>query len=90
VGGGPAYPRFLPDGRHFLYAANARGTTSIFLGQLDGPDRRHLVDATYGEYVPGSLLFVRDRTLFVQPFDSSRLELTGSPLRVAEEVAAIS
>ena len=90
IGGGPAYPRFLPDGRHFLYAADARGTTSIFLGQLDGPDRRHLVDATYGEYVPGSLLFVRDRTLFVQPFDSTRLELTGSPLRVAEEVAAIS
>jgi Tol biopolymer transport system component len=35
---------------------------------------------------PGYLLFLRDRTLMAQSFDADRLELTGEPFPVAEQV----
>jgi serine/threonine protein kinase/Tol biopolymer transport system component len=81
-------PRFLPDGRHFLYyvrgSQNARG---VYVGDLDGtsPSRR-LFDADAGAAytASGYLLFVRERTLFAQRFHAGRLELTGTPFRVAE------
>jgi serine/threonine protein kinase len=80
-------PRFLPDGRHFLYyvrgSEHARG---VYVGDLDAasPSRR-LFDADAGAaYAPGYLLFVRERILFAQAFDAGRLELQGTPFRVAE------
>jgi len=36
----------------------------------------------------GRLLFVRDATLFAQPFDAGRLQLSGDPVRVAEAVGS--
>ena len=45
-------------------------------------------------YVPdvapgiGRLLFVRDATLFAQPFDAGRLQLSGDAVRVAEPVGS--
>ena len=45
-------------------------------------------------YVPdvasgiGRLLFVRDSTLFAQPFDAGRLQLSGDAVRVAEPVGS--
>ena len=61
------------------------------LGQLDGPQRTRLLDADYAEYGPsGYLFFVRDRALFAQQLDASRLEVTGSPLQIAENVAGFS
>ena len=35
----------------------------------------------------GELLFVREDTLFAQPFDSGSLELSGNPVVVAENVS---
>ena len=37
---------------------------------------------------PGYLLFVREGTLMAQSFDASRLELSGEPLPVAEQVVS--
>jgi len=37
-------------------------------------------------YSQGYLLFLRERTLMAQPFDSKRLDVTGEPTRVAEDV----
>jgi dipeptidyl aminopeptidase/acylaminoacyl peptidase len=50
--------------------------------------RASLVDADAGWYASsGQLLFVRQGTLFAQPFDPDRLELSGVPIAIAEQVA---
>jgi serine/threonine protein kinase/Tol biopolymer transport system component len=83
---GQRFPHFLPDGRHFLYfVAETRG---VYLGQLDALERRRLLDADAAAVfaAPGQVLFVREGTLFAQPFDPDRLELSGQPRPVAERV----
>lgn len=80
----------LPDGRRFLYQVSGSSpeTSGIHLGSLDGDSpRRLLPDASNVLYVPngtqasaGFLLFVREATLMAQPFDASRLELSGGPI----------
>ena len=88
---GHSSPEFLPDGRHFLYFAqgtpDARG---IYLGELGNLTARRLLYAdARGVYVSsGYLLFVRGSTLYAQPFNVSRLELSGAPFVVAESVMA--
>src|SRR6266568_3217942 len=85
---GHGFPQFLPDGRHFLYSvtgnAEARG---VYTGQLGGSETKRLLDADAAVYTPsGQLLFVRQGTLFAQDFDPIRLELSGNPFPVAEQV----
>jgi hypothetical protein len=87
---GHGSPHFLPDGHHFLYyvrgGPEARG---VHLGQLEGTESRRLFDAdSAAVYAPsGTLLFIRQGTLFAQTFDPVRLELSGNPSPVAEQVA---
>jgi serine/threonine protein kinase len=87
-----AFPEFLPDGRHFLYQVRASSTAkfSIYVASLDDRKTKLLLsDAdSQGTYAaPGYLLFVRDRTLFAQPFDVKSLRLSGEPTAVAGDVA---
>ncbi len=98
---GQLYPTFLPDGRHFLYFQNSdipenRGG---YIGSLDsrpeeqGP-KQLLATTSAPHYVPpqdsgpGQILFLREQTLMVQPFDDKRLELVGEPVPVAENVGS--
>ena len=87
---GHAFPHFLPDGRHFLYfvvgSPDARG---VYVGQLDGSATRRLFDADApAVYTAGHLLFVRNGTLYAQPFDTAQLEVRGSASPVADDVMA--
>src|SRR5579864_1715252 len=89
---------FLPDGRHFLYfRAGPPEVSGIYVGSLDAnPEEqkreRLLATRFVAEYTPsqdpvgGRLLFMRDSTLMVQPFDAGRLQLTGEPIAVAEQL----
>ena len=89
------WPVFLPDGHRFLYFAGnplseaAASTNGIYLGSLDGKDRKFLVQADSNALYapPGFLLFLKGATLVAQPIDTSRLEVTGEATPVAEEVA---
>ncbi len=87
-----AYPFFLPDGRHFLYlsVANVGGvpSTATYVGSLDAKDKpRPLVKGVSNiVYARGHVLFIRDRTLMAQPFDSVRLELKGEAVPIAEQL----
>jgi len=91
--GGHHFPQFFSDGRHFLYsvvgAADVRG---IYIGQLDGPETRRLLDADVATvFAPSEyLLFVRQGTLYAQNFDAARLELSGNPVPVAEQVLTLT
>jgi dipeptidyl aminopeptidase/acylaminoacyl peptidase len=79
--------RFLPDGRHFLYAAS--GTPdAIYVGSLDGSAGREILrGVTSATFVqPGYLLFNRQQTLMAQRFDPSALATEGLPRPLAEDV----
>ena len=84
------HPRFLPDGRHFIYLANSpqRESAGIYVGSLDKQEPKRLASSdSHAEYSPpGYLLFLRDRTLMAQGFDTDKLELRGEPFSVAEHV----
>jgi len=87
------FPRFLPDGRHFLYLARSAKPehTGIFAGSLDGSPARHVlsVDSAALYAPPGYLLFAKGRVLMAQPFDARQLRVTGEAVRVAEDVALL-
>ena len=89
---GHLFPHFLPDGRHFLYLAvsGRRENIGVYAGSLDSKDTKRLLDVqSEARYAaPGYLLFVRDGTLLAQSFDASRLELSGDPFPIAEQVVA--
>jgi Tol biopolymer transport system component len=83
------YPYFLPDGRHFLYLAQASGGVphGVYIGSLDSTERKRLLDGgSNAQYAQGALVFLRGTTLVAQPFDVSRLALTGEPVPLADGV----
>ena len=90
---GTAWPQFLPDGRHFLYLGlvQRQGQTTLKVGDLNSKKTKTLLKGNLSriEYVePGYVLFVRDRALLAQPFDVRKLEFTGEPFPVVDDVAA--
>ena len=87
------YPRFLPDGRHFLYLVvgpSPRG--GIYLAALDSFEERKLLDTRVKAMFasPGYLLWLEDGALMARPFDPDRLELSGDPVPITPSVASIS
>jgi len=85
------WPSFLPDGRHFLYwSRNSRAgqPSLLYVGELGSLESKVLVKSeTMAVYASGHLLFLRGQTLMAQPFNPSRLELSGEPVPIAEHVA---
>jgi serine/threonine protein kinase len=94
-------PSLLPDGVHFLYSRFVPGGEAggVFIASLkEKPEQQKLtrilptlsmsayVSSTGENRTKGSLLFVRENTLFAQAFDNSRLELTGDAVPVAEHL----
>jgi len=74
------WPRFLPDGRHFL--VSRAGDPALYVASLDSVGlRRVLEDASGAVYAAGQLLFLRGTSLFVRSFDPARLTFAG-PERV--------
>lgn len=87
------WPWFLPDGQHFLFhAGNPRGATSpadgIYIASLSGgPARRILRVRSNAVFENGYLLYLQDRTLTAQAFDTQTMTLGGNPQRLAQHVA---
>jgi eukaryotic-like serine/threonine-protein kinase len=87
-------PFFLPDGRHFMYVAvsarsgEATGARASYVATLDSSDPGRLLieGGSSVAYSQGHLVFLRDGRLVAQPFDLSRLELTGEPKPITEQV----
>ncbi|MBP6004044.1 MAG: serine/threonine-protein kinase [Pyrinomonadaceae bacterium] len=89
------FPRFLPDGRHFFYRSHNSSPTDppeIFIASIDGKERKSLFKNSSDVYYiePGYLLFARDTTVMAQPFDASKLQFTGDPVPVLENVAMLT
>ena len=86
------FPRFLPDGRHFLFLvfSSKPEHAGIYVGSLDSRESTFLLaSGTRAEFaLPDLLLFLRDNSLMAQRLDLSKLELTGDPFQVMEGVSA--
>ncbi len=80
-------PRFLPDGRHFVFRVLSGGPPRIAIGALDSADTKPLLaDAGAGGALyapPGWLLYVRNDALVVQAFDAGELAFRGEPIPVS-------
>jgi Tol biopolymer transport system component len=83
------WPQFLPDGRHFLYLSRQAEKSGIYVSSLDSKGTRRILDTAFNVAyaAPGYLVFVRESALMAQRFDADKLELTGEPFPVAEQVA---
>jgi serine/threonine protein kinase len=86
--GGNRFPQFLPDGRHFLYYMAEAAARGVYVGTLDGPERRRLFDADAAAVFvpPARVLFIRAGTLFGQRFDPGTLTPEGQAVPLAEGV----
>jgi hypothetical protein len=90
------FPVFLPDGNQFLYFARTEvdENRAVYLASLDEttPRKRLLVTDSYVAVGrdPASgrtyLLYPKNDTLWAQPFDTARGELSGDPVAISEGV----
>ncbi len=86
---GHLFPQLLQDGRHVLFfVAGAPDVRGAYVGQLDGTSPRRLMDVSAPAVflAPRHLLVAREDGLFAQPLDTDRFELTGTAVRVADQV----
>ena len=83
------YPQILPDGDHVLFTlVDPPRPPSAAVVSLRTGEQRKLVDrARDARYLPtGHLLFLRDGMLFGVRFDPSRLEISGAPVPLLDDV----
>ena len=85
---GVAWPNFLPDGRHYLYAANdVNGPTTLRVGTLDEEGSTALGDLqSRVEYASGYLVYVSQSTLVARPFSAKTRTFTGDPFPVTDKI----
>lgn len=90
------WPVALPDGEHFLFYARVAEISgsendAICVGSIkDGSFKRLVKARSQGIYSNGHLLFIRGTTLLAQPFDLDRLELSGDPFPVTQNISYTS
>jgi serine/threonine-protein kinase len=94
---GQRWPQVLPGGRAVLYTSgtgdrndrNSAENSNIVVQPLpDGVRKVILRGSYYGRYLgSGHLVYVRDGIVFAAGFDLTRLELTGRPVPVLEDVS---
>jgi Tol biopolymer transport system component/predicted Ser/Thr protein kinase len=90
------WPSCLPDGKTVLFTLGLMGSpdyyedaTIVAVNLESGKRKVILKGASSAQYVStGYLLFLHIGTLFAVPFDLGRLEITGTPFPVVENVSA--
>ena len=87
------WPQVLPDGKGVLYtASDAAGLNNASLVVQPLPRGVRKVvhrGGFHGRYVSsGHLIYVHDGALFAMPFDLDRLEATGQPVRILNEITS--
>ena len=84
------WPKFLPDGKHFLFfATNHSGGSEqgIYFGSLADGSYKHVIDSdSDAQYASGYLLYHLQQALLAQKFDPSSGTVSGDPAPVANSV----
>jgi serine/threonine protein kinase/WD40 repeat protein len=87
------WPEFLPDGKHYLFFVRAAtpSSTGVYIGTLGSSEHHQVISSSMNaEYAPpGYLLFARGDVLVAQPFDVKRMQVTGTPVQVAQDVSVM-
>ena len=90
---GHRFPAFLPDGRHFLFAAlpGKLGKFDIFVGNVDDGSRSAIgqMDGAPVYADPGWLLYSRQGVLAAQPFDPQTRTITGAAVLLPDQPTSI-
>jgi dipeptidyl aminopeptidase/acylaminoacyl peptidase len=85
---GHRLPSFLPDGRHFLYAALPEGPDGYVtkIGSVDGKSGSTVLSAkSVAIYAhPGYLVYMGDGSVFARPFDAGARQVSGTPRPIAD------
>jgi serine/threonine protein kinase len=88
------WPHYVPSHdvviftAHTAVSGNFDSATIEAVNLKTGERKTVYRGGTFGRYIPtGHLLFVNKDTIFAAPFDIGKLELTGSPAPVAQEVS---
>jgi eukaryotic-like serine/threonine-protein kinase len=83
-----AYPRFLPDGRHFLFFARTTRSQGIYAGSLDSQETHKLFDSDSAAVFapPDQILFARRGALLAQRLDLQTLRPIGEAVSLSAEV----
>ncbi len=83
------FPRFLPDGRHFVFFvwSGQPENMGIKLGSFDQPQTSFLLRSdTNAEYsTAGYLIFMRGEKILAQRFDAEARSIRGDPVTLAEQ-----
>jgi eukaryotic-like serine/threonine-protein kinase len=92
------WPQFLPDSKHFLFfvQTDTPKQTGVYVGAIGSGAYQFLFSSdTNAVFSPnvaaglqknGYLLFMHDRTLMGQVFNTSHLSLEGDPIKVVEDI----
>jgi Tol biopolymer transport system component len=95
------WPQFLPDDKHFVFfvQTDLANTTGVYTGTLDAPEYHRLfsseTNAVYSGAAAGDssksgyLLFIRDRHLMEQSFNTSSLSVDGNAFTLADDIGAV-
>jgi serine/threonine-protein kinase len=89
------WPQVLPGGNAMLYTAHNQGVnfdaaTLVVQSLAGGAPKIVVRNGYYGRYLStGHLAYVHDATLFVVPFDTRRLEVSGQPVPILQNVASL-
>ena len=96
---GFGYPQFLPDGKRLLFfvGSSHQEIEGVYALSLDRPQTRVLVlktstKAIYAPAAPGQtscLVYVRERNLLAQAFDSASLRTEDDPVLLAKDVSVL-
>jgi len=82
------FPTFLPDGRHFLYAAAGDQPAVLAASIEGGPPKPVLRSFTAASYTAeGYLIFHRQQNLMAQRFNVESLQVEGAAQEIAASVA---
>jgi serine/threonine-protein kinase len=85
----PFYPHILPDGENVLFMTFREGqiNRAAVVSLRTGEQRIVMEDAAFPRYLPtGHLVFTREGILFVAPFSLERLEATGPPVPLLDDL----
>jgi dipeptidyl aminopeptidase/acylaminoacyl peptidase len=88
-----AWPRLLPDGRHFLFLGRRSDDVSaesmILVGTLGEKEHRTLVPSkSRMDFANGRLVYILQDTLVSQGLDMDRLEVRGDPVPIVSGINA--
>ncbi len=86
-----AFPSFLPDGEHFLFTQPVNDVATLMVGSINDEQTQPLTPSdSRGVYASGFIVYVRQGTLFAQPFDAEKRTTSGEPRRLMDDIEFFS